>query len=200
VGTTATVLAAAALVALVAAVACLVQLHRVAPDVAPLHDPVSDYGAGPHAAWYRAQVVLVGLASVAIWVGLRSADLDGDGSTWLLVFAVSRVLIAGFPTDLPGAERTSTGIIHNLLAATAFASIAIAANRLGGGLADSPSWVFAGSWFGWLGALVAITAVALAVAWLAPCILRTYFGLVVRCLYAAMFAWLVATAVCLLVG
>ncbi|NLH68543.1 MAG: DUF998 domain-containing protein, partial [Candidatus Microthrix parvicella] len=163
-GTTATVLAIAALVALAAAVAGLVQLHRVAPDVAPMHDPVSDYGAGPHAAWYRAQVILVGLASVAIWFGLRSADLDGDDSTWLLVFAISRLAIAGFATDLPGAERTSTGIIHNLLAATAFGSIAIAASRLGGGLADSPSWVFAGSWFGWLGALGAITAVAPAAA------------------------------------
>lgn len=116
------------------------------------------------------------------------------------MFAISRLAIAGFATDLPGAERTSTGIIHNLLAATAFGSIAIAASRLGGGLADSPSWVFAGSWFGWLGALVAITAVALAVAWLAPCILRTYFGLVERCWYAAMLAWLLATAVGLLVG
>ena len=81
----ATVLAATALAGLGAAVVCLIQLHRLEPDVAPVHDPVSDYGAGPHANWYRAQVILVGLATAALWFGLRSADLDGDGSAWLVV-------------------------------------------------------------------------------------------------------------------
>ena len=196
----ATVLAATALAGLGAAVVCLIQLHRLEPDVAPVHDPVSNYGAGPHANWYRAQVILVGLATAALWFGLRSADLDGDGSAWLVVFALSRVSIAAFPTDLPGAERTAAGIVHNLLAVAAFGSVAVAASALGGWLADTPEWSFDGAGYRWLGGLVAFTAVALAVAWLAPCAIRTFFGLVERCWYAVMILWLAVTAIGLIVG
>lgn len=60
------VLAALALGMLAAAVGCLVQLHRLAPEVSPVRDAVSDDGAGPDAWWYRAQVVLIGLGALAI--------------------------------------------------------------------------------------------------------------------------------------
>ncbi len=196
----AAVLGGVSLVALAGAVGCLLHLHRRAPEVSPVHDAVSDYGAGPHAGWYRAQVTLVALAAITIWVGLRSAELDGDGSVWLLVFAVSRVLIARFPVDLPGAQRTRTGRIHNLLAATAFTSIAIASSTLSGWLTDTPAWAFNASWYRWSGLGVAVIAVALAVIWLVPALRGAAFGLVERCWYVATILWLAITAVGLIIG
>ncbi len=188
------VLSALALGALAAAVVCLVQLHRLAPEVLPVRDPVSNYGAGEHASWYRVQVVLVGLGSLAIWFGLRSAGLDGDGSLWMVVFALSRVLIAGFPVDLPGEQRTQAGTIHNVLALAAFASIAVTTSTLGGWLADTPAWPFDGAWYRWSGTLVAVIAVMLAVVWIVPALRRSIFGLAERCWYVAMIAWLALTA------
>ena len=196
----AAVLGGVSLVALAGGVGCLLQLHRRAPEVSAVRDAVSDYGAGPHEGWYRAQVTLLGLAAIAIWVGLRSAELDGDGSVWLLVFAVSRVLIARFPVDLPGAQRTRTGRIHNLLAATAFTSIAIASSTLSGWLTDTPAWAFNASWYRWSGLGVAVIAVALAVIWLVPALRGAAFGLVERCWYVATILWLAITAVGLIIG
>lgn len=195
---TTTVLAATAMVSLAAAIGCLIQLHRLAPEVAPVRDAVSDYGAGPHASWYRAQVVLVGLAAAAIAIGMRSAGLEPDGVVWLYVFAASRILIAGFPVDLPGSKRTNTGVVHNLLAATAFASIAVAASTISGDLIEDPAWDLGGGWYAWLGTIVMITAVALAVAWVAPSLRRSVFGVIERCWYAAMIIWLVLSAIGLL--
>lgn len=194
------VLAAVALVALAAAIGALVRLHRVAPEVAPVRDAVSDYGAGRHASWYRAQVLLVGFAATAIALGVRSAGLEADGVVWLYVFAASRILIAGFPVDLPGSERTITGVVHNLLAATAFASIAVAASTVSTDLSDEPAANFDGPLYGWMGTLTVVAAVALAVVWVLPSLRRAVFGLVERVWYAATIAWLGLTAIRLLLG
>mgnify|MGYP003472594785 CR=1 FL=1 len=199
-GVTSTVFAAVALLTLAVAVVSLVQLHLPAPGVLPLSDPVSDYGTGPYANKYRVQVVFTGGAAAAIWAGLLSADLDGNGSAWLLVFALSRVLISAFPVDLPGAQRTTTGTTHNLLAATAFASIAIAAGTLGGRLATTPAWTFDSAWYRWLGILVTVFAVALGITWGVPSLRRTRFGLIERCWYGAIIAWLASPATGLLLG
>lgn len=193
-------LALLALTGCAGAVLSLVQLHRVAPEVAPLRGAVSDYGAGSHASWYRAQVVMLGIAAAALWLGLRAGDLDGDGGVWLLVFALSRVAIAGFPVDLPGASRTRTGVVHNVLAATAFASSAVAASTLGGRLGDDPLWALDGAWYGWVGGLVTVVAVVLAVVWVLPVARRSVFGLVERCWYAATITWLALTALGLLLS
>ena len=146
------------------------------------------------------QVALLGLGTIAIWIGLRLADLDGEGSVWLVVFAVSRVLIAGFPVDLPGAQRTNTGVVHNVLAAAAFTSSAVAASTLSGWLTDTPAWAFDGAWYRWSGGFVAVVAVALAVVWVVPALRRGVFGLVERFWYAATIAWLAVTATGLLVS
>jgi hypothetical protein len=195
---TTTVLAVMALVALATATGCLTQLHRLAPEVAPIRDAVSDYGAGPHASWYRAQVVLLGLSAAAVAAGLGTAGFESGGVVWLYVFAASRILIAGFPVDLPGSERTSTGVIHNLLATTAFASIAVAASTLSGDLIDDLAWSLDGAWYGWAGTLVVVAAVALAVAWVVPTLRRSVFGAVERCWYAVTIAWLGVSAIGLL--
>ena len=197
---TGSALAAFALIALATAVTCLVRLHQLAPEVAPARDAVSDYGAGPHAGWYRTQVVSVGLAAAAIGLGLRAAGLGAGGVVWLYLFAAARVLIAGFPVDLPGSERTRTGVAHNLLATTAFASIAVAASTISADLVGDPTWRFDGSWFQWLGSLVVLAAVALAAAWVVPGLRRSAFGAVERCWYAATIAWLGLSAIGLLLS
>lgn len=196
---TSTTLAALAVVALAMAMGCLVRLHRLAPEVSPIRDAVSDYGAGPHAVWYRAQVVLVGSATIATWGGLLAASFDGDGTAWLLVFAISRISISAFPVDLSEAEPTPRGRIHTVLAATAFASIAIAATTVGRTLLDQPGWAFHAWWYRASGTLVAATAIALALTWLVPRVRHAAFGAVERCWYAAMLLWLTLTALGLLV-
>lgn len=197
---TTAVLGALALAALVAAAGCLVQLHRIAPEVVPVRDAVSDYGAGLHASWYRAQVVLVGLAAAAVAAGLTSLDLRPGGVGWLYVFAASRILIAGFPVDLPGAERTTTGAVHNVLATVAFASIAVAASTIASDLVGDPAWSLDGTWYRWTGTVVVVAAVALGIAWVAPGLRRSLFGFVERCWYVAAIGWLGLTAIGLLLA
>ena len=119
---------------------------------------------------------------------------------WLYVFAASRILIAGFPVDLPGSERTITGVVHNLLAATAFASIAVAASTVSTDLRDQPAASFDGPLYGWMGTLTVVAAVALGLVWVLPSLRRTVFGLVDAARYAATIAWLGLTAIGLLLG
>lgn len=193
------ILGVSAALLLIGAAACLVHLHRVADGVDPLADAVSDYGAGEHAAWYRAQVSLVGIAALCVASGLSAAALDAAGLWWLVAFGASRICIAWFPVDLPGRTRTRTGRIHNLLAATAFASIAVAASGLGRVLDDISGWGVA-DWLRPLGTFVAAISVALGVTWLLPTLRRSFFGLVERCWYAAMLLWLVLASVGLALG
>ncbi|MEJ0013948.1 MAG: DUF998 domain-containing protein [Bauldia sp.] len=171
-------------VAIVGALVTLVAIggvHFVATDKNPLHDPVSDYGAGPHRRWYWAGVAGVSIAALAlVLAALAGVSAAPPVAIVLLVlFAVARVAIAWFPTDVGVAiPTTATGRIHGALAIVAFASVAIAANGYPG---VSP-------WFGW--------ALYVTVALLLLCLLwppaRAIFGLLERLFYVAMIAWFVA--------
>ena len=58
----------------------------------------------------------------------------------LVVFAAARGAISWFPMDAPDTPRTSTGVIHVLLASLAFLSIAGAAIWLGAILPNVTRW------------------------------------------------------------
>lgn len=190
------ILGVLALLSVIGAVVCLVHLHRTASDVDPLSGAVSYFGVGPHARWYRAQATLVGFGSLCVVWGLWGESVGGTVLLWLAVFGVSRLCIAWFPADLPERGRTRDGLVHNLLAAAAFASSAIAASDLGRVLRDTPGWDLSGP-LAALGTAVVVTAIALGVTWLVPRLHRSVFGLVERFWYVAVLAWLSVASVAL---
>ena len=104
------------------------------------------------------------------------------------LYAVSRVLIAAFPTDPPG-RRTRVGKIHCVLAATTFASVAGAAVLLTPVLTRlSPEIAFTGP----LRAAMLLTvasAVVLALVFKLPRA-QPILGLVERGVYLGALLWM----------
>jgi hypothetical protein len=91
----------------------------------------------------------------------------------LLAFAAARLAISFFPTDVLGSgQRTTTGVVHLLLAATAFIAICWCASALPREDGGEPI----------LGRIAASGAVAMFV-------LRPVLGLLERVFYAAILAW-----------
>ncbi len=176
-----TALASLAGVATLGCLSALVWVHLRPTGYDPLRDAVSNYGVGSSRAFYRVQTAAMALAAIFISAALAKA-LDPAPTlaiVLLLVFAAARLAIPWFPTDLDRTQRTRTGLIHVLLAAVAFGSIAWAAANL----SHQVDWPGCRG-FGWA---VVSTAVATVLA------IRTrfpYFGLVERLFYAATLAWL----------
>jgi hypothetical protein len=167
----------------IAAVGVLIRLHVLPTGLNPVRDAVSDYGRTAHGRDYRVLVVLLGLAGGFAAIGLMT-QTEATGLAWLWVFAVSRIMIAGFMTDLPREPATREGRIHLTLAGAAFAGIAVAATTVrwpGEGAAVAP-----------LGVAVWVTAIATAIALIIPRLRSMVFGLVERAHYAATILWLVA--------
>ena len=192
--TTSAVLAALAAAAFAAGGVSLVWVHFLPTGNRPVVDAVSDYGAGPYRLFYRVTVISLGLGALLLLVALaRGTGVASGGLIWLGVYAVSRVAIAFFPTDLPGAPVTPVGRVHLVLAAAAFTAIAFAAADLTPSLADEPGWGASGL-LGILRWAVVITAVGTLLTRVVAQ-LRPWFGLVERLLYAASVAFLIAVAV-----
>jgi hypothetical protein len=165
----------------------LIAVHFLDRGVNPLTDAVSDYGAREHAWFYRLTAIWLGFAGLLFAVMLADATFPKPTLTILslLVFAATRWAITIFPTDLEDEEGTSVGRSHTVLAATAFASIAIAAASFSFSV-PSPEM---GSTIDVLAVLVVIFAVATGAARVTH---ARYFGLIERIFYLTMFAWLSA--------
>lgn len=193
--TTASILAALSVAAVVAGAISLVWVHFLHTGHRPAVDAVSDYGASPYRAFYRATVVSLGLGALLLLVALaHGTDVSSGGLIWLGVYGVSRIAIAFFPTDLEGAPVTPTGRVHVALAAAAFTAIALAAADLAPDFDHEPGWGAAGL----IDALrwaVVVTAVATLVARVVLPLRRVAFGAVERLLYVASVAFLIAVAI-----
>jgi hypothetical protein len=194
--TTGAVLAALSAACVAAGAISLVWVDRLPTGRSAVRDAVSDHGADPrYRLFYRVLVVLLGLGAALLLVALASGTgVARGGLIWLGVYAVSRVAIAFFPTDLPGATVTPVGRVHLALAAAAFTAIAFAAVDLTTSLADEPGWDGVGGLLGGLRWAVVITAVGTLLA-RAVVALRPWFGLVERLLYAASVAFLLTVAI-----
>jgi len=199
-GTT-TVLAGIGLLALAVALGAQVALHLLPTGYQPVRDAVSDYGVGRYRAGYQGMCVALGGSAAVLAAGFaREAGVPpGRGLLWLTVFAVSRALIAGFPTDLPGAPRTAAGGLHVLLAVVMFGSFTAAASTLPGELGGAPGWHQRADVLHLIGTGVQATLIATAVALLVPAVRRRVFGLVERALYVAIFGWLAVAGIDLIV-
>jgi hypothetical protein len=193
--TTSAVLAALSAACVGAGAVSLLWVDRLPTGRSAVRDAVSDHGADPrYRLFYRVLVVLLGLGAALLLVALASGTgVARGGLIWLGVYAVSRVAIAFFPTDLPGAPVTPVGRVHLVLAAAAFTAIAFAAADLTPSLADEPGWGASGL-LGVLRWAVVITAAATLLTRVVAQ-LRPWFGLVERLLYAASVAFLLAVAV-----
>jgi uncharacterized protein DUF998 len=193
--TTAAVLAALAAAAVAAGAVSLVWVHFLPTGRRAAVDAVSDYGAGPYRAFYRTTVIALGLGALLLLIALAcGTDVASGGLIWLGVYAVTRIAIAFFPTDLEGKPVTAVGRVHLALAAAAFAAIAFAAADLAPALRDEPGWGASGL----IGALrwaVVITAVATLAARVVVPLRLVAFGLVERLLYVASIAFLLVVAV-----
>lgn len=191
-------LAPGSLLATAACLAVLVWLHLLPTGYQPVRNAVSDYGVGRFAHLYRAQTTACAVSALLL-AGAVSVGVDPAPTSvvvLLVVFAVARILIPWYPTDLDRGHPTRTGRIHVLLAGLAFGSIAWAAAAL-------PDRV---DWPGIHGTLVALgwAVVVLAVA-CGLCMSRAlhratepFFGLVERVFYVAMLSWLALVAIQLL--
>lgn len=178
---------AAATLALAALwLACLVYLHLAPTGYSPLRNAVSEYGVGPYAWGYRAQVTCAALAAICLAVALPGHPRREVAL--LCAFAAARLAIAAFPTDLlEGGRRTTRGMVHVRLAAVAFASICWCASVLPRHAHGQPllGWIAS---TGALGTMVALRAPTL----------RPVLGLLERLFYAAVLAWFFVVAARLL--
>jgi hypothetical protein len=194
--TTSAVLAALAAAAFAAGGVSLVWVHFLPTGNRPVVDAVSDYGAGPYRLFYRVTVISLGLGALLLLVALaRGTGVASGGLIWLGVYAVTRIAIAFFPTDLEGRPVTPIGRVHLALAAAAFAAIAFAAADLAPALRDEPGWDDVSGLLGALRWAVVVTAIATLVVRVALPLRRVAFGLVERLLYVASIAFLLAVAI-----
>ncbi|MGH2957975.1 MAG: DUF998 domain-containing protein [Solirubrobacterales bacterium] len=178
----------------------LISVHLLDRGVNPIRDAVSDYGAREYAWFYRLTAIWMGVAGVLMAVMLGDAMFPKP--TWtiilLLIFAATRTAITIFPTDLEDEEETSVGRSHVVLAAIAFAAIALAATTFNLAMVGDPFWNDSETLLNVLGVFLVGAAVATGAA--RKVVAAGYFGLVERIFYVAMFAWFSAVALVLLTG
>lgn len=200
VSSTTEMLATFILVLVAGSLISLISVHLLDRGVNPVRDAVSDYGAREYAWFYRLTAIWMGVAGVLTAVMLGDAMFPKPTLTimLLLIFAATRTAITIFPTDLEEDEGTSVGRSHTVLAAIAFAAIAVAAGNFTLAIEDDPFWNDSFGLVRALGMFVFATAVATGLT--RKVILTQYFGLVERIFYLAMLSWFSAIALILLKG
>jgi hypothetical protein len=193
--TTAAILAALAAAAVAAGTVALVWVNFLPSGHRPMVDAVSDYGASPYRAFYRATVISLGIGALLLLAALaHGTDVSSGGLIWLGAYGATRIAIAFFPTDLEGETVTATGRVHLLLAAVAFTAIAFAATDLVPALHSEPGWG-ADHLLDGLRWAVVITAVGTGVTRVVIPLRHSVFGLVERLLYVATIAFLLTVAI-----
>jgi hypothetical protein len=179
-----------ALVALAVTVASLGWLHVEPTGLSPVRNAVSQYGITPFRVGYRVATIAFGAAGIALAFGI-SAALRGQGRAvviLLVIFAVTRAAISWFPMDAPGAERTSTGQTHGLLAIAAFGAATLAAFRLADVLSHAGRWHALAPVSVGLGCAMAVCLLGLPLSRGLPGV-RARFGAIERGFYLSAIAW-----------
>jgi hypothetical protein len=180
-----------ALLALAGVVASLGYLHLEPTGLSPIRNAVSQYGITTFRAGYRVATISFAIAGIALAVGIEQA-FNGHGPAvvvvFLAIFAATRAAISWFPMDAPGADRTSTGQMHGLLAIGAFGSATIAAFRLASVLAGQGKWSGLAPVSEALGWAMLACLLGLALARSFPAV-RARFGAIERGFYLSAIAW-----------
>jgi Protein of unknown function (DUF998) len=177
-----------------ACAAFLIRVHLLPTGYQPVSNAVSDYGVGDYRGYYRWQTAASAYAALLLAAAIaRTTHPVPQLLVFLLLtFAVARLLIPSFPTDLDRSRPTATGRIHTLLAGAAFAAIAWCAAAL----PDRVDWPSLHGPLVVLGWIVVVTAVAcgLAMTSLLHRVTEPFFGALERLFYAATLAWLLVVS------
>jgi hypothetical protein len=184
------------LLALAALLASLAWLHLQPTQLSPRRNAVSQYGITAYRDGYRVATLAFAAAAIALALGLsaRLHPRAHNVEVLLVVCAASRCAISWFPMDAPGAEPTSTGRMHGLLALAAFAGVTDAAFRLSSHLAQGHVWhqlALVSSGLGW--AMLACL-LAMASSRASPQA-RAWFGAIERAFYVTAIIWFAVFAI-----
>jgi hypothetical protein len=190
-----------ALLALAVVVASLGYLHLKPAGLSPVRNAVSQYGITSFRGGYRVATIAFAAAGIALAVGIGQA-VHGRGQlvvVLLVIFAIARAVISWFPMDAPGADRTSTGQVHGVLAIVAFGSAALAALRLASALQGQDTWRSLAPVSLALGWAMIACLITMAFARGLPAV-RARFGAIERVFYLSAIAWFAVFAVACVTG
>jgi hypothetical protein len=175
---------------LVICIASLIALHLLPTGYHPFHDPVSNYAISRYGYLYRIQAFSSGICGACLWgwFARSGINLPAWGTTALLFYSLSRLLIIFFPTDVKP-PRTRTGTVHVILATLTFTGIAVATGTL------TPSLVSLTIWSNMIWQLqsAAFLTDVSAIAFVIVYVFRPFhpiIGLVERCIYIGTLLWL----------
>jgi hypothetical protein len=121
----------------------LAALHFLRPDVNPMLEPMSNYAVGPYGFLLTTADIGLGLAALALTLGLYRG-IAPRGRSYVGLFLLGlygvSVLLAGiFPIDV-GGETTTFGIIHNIVGNISFFGFPIAVILLSLGMGRDERW------------------------------------------------------------
>lgn len=189
--------AAVGLAGTAAGLGAFLALHALPTGLSPVRDAVSRYGIGRYRLGYRILTVGMGVAGIALAIGVTVVTPAGTPTAgvvaWLPVFGAARAVISWFPMDAPGSERSWRGTVHGLVALVTFVAITAAAFQVRPVVrAISP-----GSWAVTATRVVAwelLAAVVATFVTLRSPELRRWFGIAERLIYLGAFALLATVA------
>jgi len=170
--------------------AILIQVLR--PAVDPLEATLSMYAVGPYGWLLTLGFLCLALAVVALALGIRRTLYTGarneTGILLLLLLALGVSIVATFPTDIPGANHTAAGWLHNVGAYLVFFSFPFVALSLSRVFGKDRRWrpVYRSSWILFLvySALLIITLLIFEGFYATG-----YFGAFQRCLILLILIW-----------
>jgi hypothetical protein len=166
----------------------LIALHVLPSSADPVADGVSAYALGPSVRVYQANVVSSGLGGLCLAAASAGLAASPVAIVALLGYGLTRIAIAVYPTDARGAALTRTGLIHAILAAIAFLSLALAAPFATASLSADVATGGVATLLAVLAAVVTLTSLgSFAVAAL-PKVIR-FYGVAQRAFYVAGFTW-----------
>ena len=129
--------------------AALIALHLLPTGYDPKLNAVSDYGIGRYRGVFWTQTLAGAVACFALAIALGDAkpSMPTLAIVLLVIAGLARLLIPVFPTDQNGSRfQTVRGTIHMVLAIVIFASLIIAASKLGSTLEHRPAWHSVKGW------------------------------------------------------
>ncbi len=119
-------------------------LHFLRPDVNPVTEPISTYGAsGPYGFLFLAADLGSAVAALALTLGLYLGMVPPArsyvGLFFLGIYGVSELLAGLFPLDV-GAEATLIGTIHNIVGNLSFFGFPLAVILLSLAMGKDERW------------------------------------------------------------
>lgn len=186
-------LALLALVGISVKVLILAALHVVRPDINPVSEPISNYGAGPYGFLLTVADIGSGLAALALVIGLFAGSAPPGrsyaGLVFLGIYGVSELLAGVFPIDV-GGEATTAGSIHNVAGNLSFFCFPLAAILLSLRMAKDERWRPVRR----LALALSIVVVVTVIATIAASNFGIGFGVAQRVANVAVLMWMLVVA------